>query len=159
MALIAIDPGINGGIAWIFLGETRAEKMPQTPKDIYDFLYNLTYEADGYEKVICYIEKVGGYVKGNSGPAAATFARHVGNLEMALLALNIKHHWVSPSKWMQYFIGKQKYPQSMTAYQRKAKRKNLIKVKAQGLYPEIKVTLNIADALGILVYGEELENA
>lgn len=151
--ILGIDPGKSGGLAWTFLGETKAEKMPSTPKDIYDFLYNLVYKADGYEEVVCYIEKVGTYVKGNSGPAAATFARHVGNFEMALLALNIKHHWILPSKWMQYFIGKQKYPQSMTAYQRKAKRKNLIKAKAQGLYPEIKVTLNIADALGILDYG------
>lgn len=155
MALIAIDPGKNGGITWHFLSKTHAEKMPETPKDIYIFLYDLVCRADRREEVVCFIEKVGGYVRGNSGPAAATFARHVGNLEMALLALHVRHYWVLPSRWMTGFIGVQKYPASMTAYQRKAKRKNLIKAKAQGLYPDIKVTLDVADALGILTWGME----
>lgn len=155
--IIAIDPGsVSGGIAWTLYETVKAEAMPSTPKDIYDFLGFLCCEADGHENIVCYIEKVGFYVKGNSGPASATFARHVGNLEMALLAFHLEHHWIQPSKWMLHFIGKQTYPPSMTDYQRKAKRKNLIKAKAQGLYPHIKVTLKIADALGILSYGREL---
>lgn len=154
--IIGIDPGANGGIAWTLYEKTNAEEMSSTPKDVYDFLHNLSCMADGHENIICYIERVGSYVSGNSGPAAATFARHVGNLEMALLALNIEHHWVLPSMWMLTFIGKQKYPPSMKTHQRKTKRKNLIKAKAQGLYPHIKVTLKIADALGILTYGRGL---
>lgn len=154
--IIAIDPGsISGGIAWSFSGKIRAEKMPPTPKDIYNFLVGIKCKAHAQDNaIVCYVERVGGYVKGNSGPSATTFARHVGNLEMALLASGIAHHWVLPSKWMLFFIGKPKYPPSMKASQRKTRRKNLIKVKAQGLYPGIKVTLNLADALGILNYGE-----
>lgn len=153
MLLIAIDPGMAGGIAYEFNGKIYTEKMPATPKDVYELLKSLVYRVDGYEDVTCYIERVGGYVSGNSGTAAVKFARHVGNLEMALLALNIKYIEVAPSKWMNYFIGRQKYPASITASQKKTKRKNLIKAKAQALYPEIKVTLAISDAIGILTYG------
>lgn len=152
--IIGIDPGMAGGIAWEFNNKIYAEKMPATPKDIYNFLYDLASGADGYEDIVCYIERVGGYMPGNSGPASVKFARHCGHLEMALLALNIKYIEVLPNKWMACFIGKQKYPKSMAAAQKKRKRKNIIKAKAQGLYPDIHVTLAISDALGILNYGD-----
>lgn len=98
--IIAIDPGANGGIAYKFKGKIYAEKMPQTPRDIYDFLYFRSIESDGYEDVVVYLEKVGGYRSGNSGPAAVNFARHCGHIDMALLALNIEYHEVLPTKWM-----------------------------------------------------------
>lgn len=151
--IIAIDPGQDGGLAYEFYKKVYTEKMPATPKDIYDLLKFLTYRADGYESITAYIERVGDYVSGNSGPAAAKFARHCGHLEMALLALNIPFHTILPKKWMDFFIGKQKYPASMKPAQRKTKRKNLIKAKAQALYPNIKVTLAISDALGILNFA------
>ena len=156
--ILSCDPGQSGGIAWCFESKTYAEKMPATPKDIFLFLRERATEADGFEPCICYIEKVGGYVSGNAGPAAVKFGRHCGNLEMALLALNIKYIEVLPKKWMDFFIGKQKYPTSMKPAQRKTKRKNLIKAKAQALYPDIKVTLAISDALGILCYAEHTDN-
>ena len=90
--IIAIDPGANGGLAYEFYQEVYTEKMPATPKDIYDFLKFLAYKADGYESITAYIERVGAYVSGNSGPAAAKFVRHCGHLEMALLAQNIPYH-------------------------------------------------------------------
>lgn len=152
--IIGVDPGMNGGIAWGFENKIYAEKMPTTPKDIYNFLYDLAFDADGHEDIVCYIERVGGYRPGNSGPASVKFARHCGHLEMALLALNVKYIEILPSKWMAYLIGKQKYPKSMTAAQRKRKRKNMIKAKVQGLYPDLRVTLATSDALGILNYGD-----
>ena len=157
--IIGIDPGQSGGIAWKFQGKVYIKKMPETPKDIFLFLHERALEADSYEDIIAYVEKVGGYMPGNSGPAAVKFARHCGHLEMALLALNIPYHEILPNRWMIHFIGKQKYPASMTAAQRKTKRKNLIKAKAQALSPNIKVTLAVSDAIGILNYAMKQEGA
>lgn len=151
--ILSCDPGQNGGWSWEFQDKIYVKKMQETPKDIFLFLQALAQKTDGYSPLIAYVEKVGGYVSGNSAPSAVKFARHCGNIEMALLALNIPYHEIPPQKWMTSFIGKQKYPASMTLAQRKTRRKNLIKAKAQALYPHIKVTLAVSDALGLLSYG------
>lgn len=152
--IIGIDPGSNnGGIAYEFNGKIFAKKMPETKENIYSELSAISLMADGYEYVVCYLEKVGGYMPGNSGPAAVKFARHCGNLEMILFALKIKYVEVSPQKWMSYFIGKLNYPEGLTPYKKKTLRKNIIKNRAQKLYPHLKVTLALSDALGILNYG------
>ena len=101
---------------------------------------------------------------GNSGPAAAKFARHCGHIEMALIALDIPSDpSVLPSKWQTFFIGKPNYPKIPKEIQgkarkqilakRKTERKNKIKAKAQALYPHLKITLATSDALGILTWG------
>ena len=151
--IIGIDPGSNGGIAYEFNGEIFAKKMPETKENIYSEFAAISLFADGYEDIVCYLEKVGGYMPGNSGPAAVKFARHCGNLEMILFALKIKYIEISPQKWMKYFIGKIDYPDDLTPYKKKTLRKNIIKIRAQVLYPHLKVTLALSDALGILNYG------
>ena len=151
--IIGIDPGSNGGIAYEFNGEIFAKKMPETKGNIYSELATISLMADGYENAVCYLEKVGGYMPGNSGPAAVKFARHCGNIEMALIALKIKRIEVSPQKWMNYFVGKLNYPVDITPDKKKTLRKNVIKKRAQAIYPHLKVTLALSDALGILNYG------
>lgn len=151
--IVGIDPGINGGIAYEFNGEIVAKKMPKTKENIYAEFAAISLMADGYENAIFYLEKVGGYMPGNSGPAAVRFARHCGHIEMALIALKVKYIEVSPQKWMNYFIGKPNYPDGLTTYKKKTLRKNIIKKRAQAIYPHLKVTLALSDALGILNYG------
>jgi len=158
MLILAIDPGQTGGFAWKREKQIYTQLMPDTPKDIIESLRKIAQTADGYETLICYIERVGGYMPGNSGPASVKFAKHTGHLEMALIALNISYREVLPAVWMKQFIGVQKYPPSMKAGQKKTLRKNKIKQKAQALYPDIKVTLAISDALGILNYAIEKNN-
>lgn len=161
--IIGIDPGIGGGIAYEVNNTIYAEKMPSTPKDILEFIRNLTQKTDSLFDIMCYIEKVGGYMPGNSGPAAVKFARHVGNLEMALIALSIPHQEVLPTKWQKYLIGAPNYPKipkevpakerKRILAKRKTERKNRIKRNIQARCPHLKVTLATADALGILFYG------
>ena len=166
MRIVGIDPGAAGGIAWGFAEDLQPEgtvKMPGTLKDIYGQLVEI---IDGqWFDTIVYIEKVGTYMPGNSGPSAATFAEHVGALKMALIALCVPHVLVPPKKWMDLFIGKQTYKEKKKDYEEKAwkailakrkqERKNKIKAEAQRLYPSIKVTLAKADALGIWHYGKQ----
>ena len=144
--LIAIDPGVSGGIAFHVDGDPRAGAvtMPDTPKDIYDFLKDL--KGDG--EATCVLENVGGYRPGNSAISAVKFARHVGHLEMALLALDICAVKVAPGKWMRGFLP--------AVPKEKPERKRALKAKAQELFPYIRVTLDTADALGLLwYYGQE----
>lgn len=144
--IIGIDPGENGGVVWLDGDGTllRCEKMPATPQDILTALDS--YKADG---VVCFIEKVGYGMPGQSSKATATFARHCGHLEMALLAKGISTVEVTPAKWQKYFNLQGKKGESKMSH------KNRIKAWAQQRYPSAKVTLWSADALAIATYGLE----
>jgi len=160
MLIIAVDPGLSGGLAWQINNKILATKMPDTPKDIFSLLQLLS-QAD--KDVKCYIERVGTYVAGNAGPGAVKFAKHCGNLEMALIALQIPYYEILPAKWQAFLIGKPNYPKIPKEVQgvarrqilakRKIERKNKIKIRVQGLYPHLKITLATSDSLGILYYG------
>ena len=146
MSILAIDPGASGGLAWLDNeGNIHAEPMP----------VGMTAQADKIREIAtsefiptieCVIEKVGGYQPGNSGPAAAKFARHCGNLEAILYCYGVPTAQVSPQRWMKA-LGP--FPKD------KKERKNAIKEKMARLYPHLSVTLKTADALGILTFVME----
>lgn len=138
---IGCDPGVNGGIAVITCKDAYAFKMPQTLKDLFDAIDEIatTSKNEGCE-IMCYLESV------SSSPqmgvvSSFTFGRGYGNLEMALIATGIPFERVRPQVW-------QKAMGCMTKGE-----KNITKRKAQELYPDIKVTHAIADALLIATYG------
>lgn len=142
---IAIDPGASGAIAWTDGEQTRVENMPDTPTGIFEYLQDLSNNEDSIE---CLVERVGGYMPGNSGPAAVKFARHCGHIDMALIALGIPTLTpVSPQVWQKAVCG--------ALPKEKAERKRAIKDMMQRRYPSLKVTLINADALGILTYMME----
>lgn len=144
--IIGIDPGALGGIA--VLDGTSGEvvecvKMPSTPMDIYLYL------SKWGNKALCFIESVGYGMPGQSSKATATFARHNGHLEMALLALGISTIKVGPAKWQKALGLSGKKGESKQSH------KNRIKAKMQSRHPSIKMTLWAADALAIASYGFE----
>lgn len=148
--IIGIDPGINGAIVTIREdGELcEVKRMPETPKDIIDYLRNLIFWGSD---TVCYLEDVGQGMPGQSSSATAKFARHNGHLEMALIAIGIKTVKVKPQKWEKsYSLGKSK-DFSKTEWKRK------LKEKAQQLFPEVLVTYVNADALLIAEYGRHEE--
>ena len=142
---ICIDPGLSGGIA--ILNQDGSVKevvaMPDTPRDIYEFLFS--YKEDSR----CVLEDVGHGMPGQSSKATATFARHNGHLEMALLALGIPTEKVTPQKWIKVYQLKKKKEQDKNEW------KNVLKAKAQSLFPQLgkKVTLKTCDALLIAEYA------
>ena len=144
--VIGIDPGNVGGIA-ILDGESgsvvECVKMPSTPMDILAFLK----EWNGCS--VCYMEAVGYGMPGQSSKATATFARHNGHLEMALLASGIPTIMVTPAKWQKHFNLGSKKGESKVSH------KNRIKAFSQTRFPKQKVTLWAADALAIASYGYE----
>ena len=149
---IGIDPGINngtgqcGGIVVLDRDDSVVEicKMPETPQDILDFLG----EYSGRDAV-CVLEDVGHGIPGQSSRATATFARHNGHLEMALLALSIRTEKVTPQKWQKiYQLGSSKGIDKRVW-------KNKLKAKAQQLFPSLgkRITLSTCDALLLAEYA------
>lgn len=141
---IGVDPGANGGIAWIdYNGKACVEKMPDSLQDLWELICDITSypksSIDG-RSYKAYIEQVA------SSPqmgvvSAFSFGRGYGNLEMALTAAGIPFERVRPQVW-------QKALGCMTKGD-----KNVSKSKAQELFPDRKVTHATADALLIAYYG------
>ena len=143
MIVIGIDPGANGGIAWITDGKPCVEKMPDSLRDLWDLICDITNHprstVDG-RKYKAYIEQV------HSSPqmgvkSAFTFGNGFGHLEMALTAAGIPFERVRPQVW-------QKAMGCMTKGD-----KNVSKRKAQELFPSMKITHATADALLLASYG------
>ena len=142
--IIGVDPGANGGIAWITDGKACVEKMPDTLQDLWELVVSISLEAGtGGMGIRAYLEAV------SSSPqmgvvSAFSFGRGYGNLEMALTAAGISFERVRPQVW-------QKALGCMTKGD-----KNVSKRKAQELFPDRKITHATADALLIAHYGTKL---
>jgi len=144
MNIIGIDPGISGGIAVIYDGgEATAFAMPDTDIGILDSLREVTRTV-GWR---VYIEKVSPQPK-NGARGNFTFGRSVGALRMAVAACGIPMHEVTPQRWQASFG----LPSAAEAGSNTAK-KNAHKRKAQEMFPGIRMTHAIADALLIAEWG------
>ena len=143
--IIGIDPGKNGGIAWISPdGHSHAIKMPETLRDLWMAISDLTNWPDllieSSLKFIAYIEQV------HSSPqmgvkSAFTFGQGFGHLEMALTAAGIPFERVQPKAW-------QKTMGCLSGGD-----KNKTKARAQELFPQHRITHWNADALLIAECG------
>jgi Holliday junction resolvasome RuvABC endonuclease subunit len=149
--IIAIDPGLSGGIAWLDGDQYKCVPMPGTPLDIFMFMAGLALPNPAAWK--CIIENVGFHVQGNSASSSVKFARHCGHLDMALVALGIPTVKVGPSAWMKSLLG--------TVPAEKTARKNAIKTTVQQRLPYLgrAVTLQTADALGMLLVNQHQHRA
>ena len=134
---IGIDPGLSGGIAFIpDNGTPWAHKMPETDRDLIDLLrdsINL-FDARATLELVHSSPQMG--VK-----SAFTFGEGYGRLQMALTAMGIPYERVRPAMW-------QKAMGCLTKGD-----KNVSKRKAQELFPDLKITHAIADALLIAEYN------
>ena len=146
--LIAIDPGKNGGIAVYSVDKDKlleVVKMPDTPQDLLLFLSK--YQVNSK----CYLEKVGG-IPGQGGASSMfNFGKGFGHLEMALLCRRIPTMEVTPQKWQKALQLGTKGNKSNTEW------KNKLKARAQQLFPNVPMTLSVADALLILEYSKITE--
>lgn len=141
MISIGCDPGKNGAIAWIDgRGNACVEKMPDNLQDLWGIFQDLAPIPFTGEPVKAYLESV------SSSPqmgvvSAFSFGRGYGNLEMALTAARIPFERVRPQAWMKA-LG------CMTKGN-----KNITKQKASELFPHIKCTHSVSDALLLAYYG------
>jgi hypothetical protein len=140
--IIGIDPGANG--AFVALGHKGIlHKIVKFKggnwKNIAEQLSGFTYNWTAYVEAVSAMPKDGAH-------NAFAFGENTGIIKGILYANNIEIIEVHSQKWQRHFGLGAKYP-SKTA------RKNAQKAKAQELFPGIKVTLDISDALLIARYG------
>lgn len=138
--VIGIDPGVGGGLAVVSADSHDARKMPETERDLLDAL---VHWRDTLGARTAFIEFV------RSSPqmgvaSAFTFGRGYGALRMAVIAAGLRLEEVHPLKW-------QKALSCRTGGD-----KNVSKRRAQELFPGVKVTHAIADALLIAEYGRRV---
>lgn len=140
---IGIDPGASGGIGFVpEHGKPWATKMPGTERDLFDALVDATRDHD----CRALIEQVA------SSPqmgvvSAFTFGRSFGSLRMALIAAGIPFESITPAKWQA----------AMRC--RTGGDKNVSKARAQELFPTLKITHAIADALLIAEHARRSATA
>lgn len=133
-AVIGIDPGQGGGIALLEDGVVPSVfKMPETERDIYDLIRSMPAES-------AYIEQV--HSTPQMGVASSfKFGVGYGGLRMALIAIGTPFSDVTPAKWQQVMRCRSRGD------------KNVTKRRAQELFPDIKMTHALADALLIAAFG------
>ena len=75
--ILAIDPGLFGGLAHYANNRVTLEPMPDTDGDVREVMINYLSQSD-----VVYIEKVGGYIGGKGAPGSSmfNFGRNVGFL-------------------------------------------------------------------------------
>lgn len=148
MLFVGVDPGVSGGIAIIDSAgnPVLVTKMPETDRDVFN-----TFTIDGVRyQARAVLEKVNPGVFGRPGAkmgvvSAFTFGGNYRALKMALTAADIPFDEVLPVKW-QTVMGC-----------RSGGDKNITKARAQQLFPKVKVTHAIADALLLAEYGRRAE--
>jgi len=158
MRFIGIDPGVSGGIAVIDNGEAKAWAMPETERDTLDILLPLFKEDD---EVKCLLEQVSA-MPGQGVSGMFTFGRNYGFLR-GILTGRVAFSDIQPRVW-QKAVGANPTPpkpvSSMTTAERNSwykEKKNQHKQVAQNLFPKIKVTHAVADALLITEFLRRFE--
>lgn len=139
---VGIDPGASGGVVVLSDHGTYCFPMPTTRADLWEIL------KTGGPIEFAAVEKVGGHVgKDQPGSRMFEFGRNYGECLMALTAAEVPHEEVPPQRWQKSLgIAPRKKDESKTQW------KNRLKARAQQLFPKVRVTLAVADALLIAEY-------
>lgn len=141
LRVIGIDPGASGGIAVNdAVSGTYAFKFPETETDIVTELTLMVLDC----RCVAYLEEVHAMPK-QGVTSTFKFGQSYGFLRGVLAALGIQRNFVRPQVW-------QKALGCMSRGD-----KNVTKRRAQELFPQIKMTHAIADALLIAEYGRRVE--
>jgi hypothetical protein len=144
--VMGIDPGANGAAAIFILGsgiEAISFKDKSWPEIVEKIQYFNAYVID-----YTFIEAVSAMPK-DGAHNAFTFGENTGIIKGILHCLDIRFNEVYSQKWQRHFgLG--------AKFESKTARKNAQKAKAQELFPQIKVTHNIADCLLIAKYGYDI---
>jgi hypothetical protein len=152
---IAIDPGVNGGIAWGATALSSCMGMPDSDTEIAEEIQRLAEMDDVLLRIRpgikCIIEDVPKYV-GEKLPGSKIFplAFNCGLVRGIAVSLRMPVILVRPQDWQKHFrLGTKGDTSGTTEW------KNKLKAEAQRRYPHLKVTLKTADALLLLAYAQE----
>lgn len=142
--ILGIDPGASGGLAWRDTeGNFHSSPMPPTEDGVLDLLVSIHPN-----EVV--MEKVGGFIAGQSLPSSAAFnfGMGFGFLKGVIMTLCCRLRLVTPQQWQKTLhLGSR--PKEMS----KADWKRKLQAEARRLYPSLKPTLKTADAVLILEFA------
>jgi len=148
--LMAIDPGVSGGVAMAAFGKVASHAMPETEGDRLELIRSFKTAADiEGATCMCVLEEVNGFVgKAQPGSAMFKFGEGYGFLKGVVQALGIRLVLVRPQVWQKVFgLG------TAARCASKSEWKNKLKAEAQRRFPNVGVTLQTADALLILEWA------
>jgi crossover junction endodeoxyribonuclease RuvC len=145
--IIGIDPGQSGGLATLTPndGAWKAAAWPidMTERDVSDLFWQIY--ADSSQDVFAFVERVHSF-PGQGVSSTFKFGTNYGFLRGCLHTIGIPFEEVTPQCW-------QKFMRCLTGGD-----KNVSKAKAQQLFPDLKITHAIADALLIAEYGRRVRH-
>jgi len=148
---VSVDCGVNGGIAHqIDNGVAGAVKMPRETKPLKDHIDSLSKMA---LRKIAVVEQVGAWV-GDDPKKKMGIQKLRDNyttIKIRLIDAGFEVIDVSPRKWMGDLYLERRG-------ESKKDRKNRLKMFAASMFPHLKVTLNTADALCLLVWMKNGSN-
>lgn len=141
--IIAIDPGLSGGLAWGLETDLTPStaKMPESANDLASIIDNINTAA--ISPPHAYLELVGGFIgKGQPGSAMFKFGQSYGQVIGVLAGLEIPTTLIRPQAWQKALsLG------NSTTHASKTKWKAHLSTRAKQLYPKAKITLQTADAV------------
>ena len=144
---IGIDPGVNGGVGIIKtldgVEEYDAFRCPKETEEMWSVLDS--YVLNAPEIVTLYIEYVHSF-PGQGVVSTFTFGQNYGQWQGIVAALGVKSISVSPQKWIGFY-------NIQKGLSRKDRKRKLLGL-AREIFPNIKITFNISDALLIANYGK-----
>jgi len=141
---IGIDPGIKGGIAFIYNDSYYVQPTPSTVAGMADELITLKHMGPNLS-MYCAIELVHSF-PGQGVASTFKFGMNYGEWLGILATLKIPYIQVTPHKWMKHYGSMPKD---------KKDRKNHIKHLAQQRFPDVDITLATSDAMLIANYMRE----
>jgi len=142
MIILGIDPGESGGLAAMEGHHVEVHAFKgATEKEI----LNLCRIRSNHP-ARAYMEAVHSF-PGQGVASSFKFGQHYGGLRMAVIASGIPLELVSPMKWKKAMGLVRRPNETMTAY------KNRSKAMAEQLFPSVKVTHAVAEALLLSEYG------
>lgn len=141
--ILAIDPGLSGGLAYYGPAGIILDSMPATDLDVSILIMDRLAISD-----VVYIEKVGGYVGGKGAPGSSmfNFGRNVGFLHGLIAASKTRVIEVPPQRW-QKTIG------AGTKATHGTRWKAHLRGIAQQRQPRLVITLKTADAVLLLEHA------
>ena len=148
---IGVDPGKNGGAA-VINEITDHEpvitfRCPKTPKDMALSLMSTIPVDVSFDDIIILIEHV--HAMPNNGVVSMfSFGQNLGHWEGIFGAFELDVKYVGPRTWMEHYDCKPGMD--------KKDRKRYLRGLAEELFPNIKMTFNISDALLIANYNKEI---
>lgn len=145
---LGIDVGKAGGIAMISYKNNEENvscmKFSQDLGEV-DSILKVAKEAFPLDRIHCLVEHVHAFPK-QGVVSMFSFGQNLGQWEGMLTSNEIAYGYVQPKAWMADYVelGKPK-----------KERKRALLVKAKELFPNIKVTFNVSDALLISHYCQQ----